>query len=59
MTLKQKLLQELNENGKMNLKDLQDRYGKTTHIELIQLVDDRLIGMSDIVGKDLQYYIKR
>ncbi len=59
MTLKQKLLQELKQNGKMNLKDLQNKFGRTTHIELIELVNDRKIGMVDAVGHDLKYYIKQ
>ena len=58
LTIKEKILQELKQNGKSYLKDLQNIYGKTTHLELIQMVDSRKIGMVDAVGTDLQYYIK-
>lgn len=59
LTLKEKIYQELKQNGVMSLNDLQVIFGKTTHVELLKLVDDRLIGMADIVGHDLEYYIKR
>ncbi len=59
MTIKQKILNELKQNGTMNLKDLEKKYGKTTHLELIELVDDRLIGSTISINDGQTYYIKK
>lgn len=58
MTLKEKILNELKQNEKTNLKELQNKFGKTTHLELIELVNDRKIGSTISINDGQTYYIK-
>ena len=59
MTIKEKLIQELKENGKSSLKDLEKKYGNQAAVELIQLVSDRKICSTISINDGQTYYIKR